>query len=72
MAGLAAALDVDLRENLGDLTGAVIYKMTGSGNDFVFADARSLAAGFWTADRIREICARQTGVGAAQLSLLMH
>jgi diaminopimelate epimerase len=41
------------------------YKMTGSGNDFVFVDARQADVGDLTsADRIRAICARGTGVGA--------
>ncbi|MFI5249347.1 MAG: diaminopimelate epimerase [Gemmatimonadales bacterium] len=41
------------------------YKMSGSGNDFVFVDARDGDAGEWvTPERIREVCARGTGVGA--------
>ncbi|MBI4500843.1 MAG: diaminopimelate epimerase [Gemmatimonadetes bacterium] len=44
--------------------------MTGSGNDFVFVDGRSAPAGFWTPTRIREICARQTGVGADGFCML--
>jgi diaminopimelate epimerase len=41
------------------------YKMTGSGNDFVFVDARHADVGsLANPDRIRAICARGTGVGA--------
>jgi len=41
------------------------YKMSGSGNDFVFVDARQGDAGAMrTPERIRQICARGTGVGA--------
>jgi diaminopimelate epimerase len=41
------------------------YKMSGSGNDFVFVDARHGDAGaMGTPERIRQICARGTGVGA--------
>jgi diaminopimelate epimerase len=46
------------------LEGTVIYKMTGSGNDFVFVDGRVDRADWWTAERIRAVCARGTGVGA--------
>ena len=41
------------------------YKMSGSGNDFVFVDARAGDTGeLATPERIREVCARGTGVGA--------
>ncbi|MGE0555659.1 MAG: diaminopimelate epimerase, partial [Gemmatimonadales bacterium] len=40
------------------------YKMTGSGNDFVFLDGRFHDLAAWPADRIRAICHRRTGVGA--------
>ena len=41
------------------------YKMSGSGNDFVFVDARLGGPGdLATPDRIRAVCARGTGVGA--------
>jgi diaminopimelate epimerase len=46
------------------LEGAVIYKMTGSGNDFVFVDGRIDRADSWTPEHIRAVCARGTGVGA--------
>lgn len=44
--------------------GLPFYKMTGSGNDFVMVDARHSAPADWTADDIRAVCARATGVGA--------
>ena len=45
--------------------GREFYKMSGSGNDFVFVDARTEPAGALDdADTIRAICARGTGVGA--------
>lgn len=50
--------------------GLVIYKMTGSGNDFVFVDGRSSPVDDWTEDRIRAICERGTGVGADGLVVL--
>jgi diaminopimelate epimerase len=44
--------------------------MTGSGNDFVFVDGRSTPLAFWTPDRIRAVCARQTGVGSDGLCIV--
>ncbi|MEX1186635.1 MAG: diaminopimelate epimerase [Gemmatimonadaceae bacterium] len=45
--------------------GRAFYKMSGSGNDFVFFDCRAEPAGdLETAGRIAELCARGTGVGA--------
>jgi diaminopimelate epimerase len=46
------------------LAGSVVYKMTGSGNDFVFVDGRTSPPGFWTSERIQEVCSRHRGVGA--------
>ncbi len=47
------------------------FKMTGSGNDFVFVDARAGGGhGLDQPDRIRAVCARGTGVGADGLVLL--
>lgn len=46
------------------MPGEVIYKMTGSGNDFVFVDGRNSPLACWPGERIRRICARGTGVGA--------
>ena len=39
------------------------YKMTGSGNDFVFLDGRFSPASEWSAADIAAICDRRTGVG---------
>lgn len=47
------------------------YKMSGSGNDFVFFDARAAGTpGAVPPDRVAAICARGTGVGADGLVLL--
>jgi len=46
------------------LIGTPIYKMTGSGNDFVMVDARNTTPADWSADDIRAVCARRTGIGA--------
>src|SRR5437867_10353962 len=46
------------------LVGTTIYKMTGSGNDFVMVDGRNTAPAEWSVDDIRAVCARGTGVGA--------
>jgi diaminopimelate epimerase len=46
-------------------TGRSFYKMSGSGNDFVFIDAREEPAnGLDRPETIRAVCARGTGVGA--------
>jgi diaminopimelate epimerase len=42
----------------------IFYKMTGSGNDFVFLDGRETAVEEWPAGRIQDMCARRSGVGA--------
>lgn len=46
------------------------YKMTGSGNDFVFLDGRTDPAEAWPAERIRALCDRRTGIGADGLVIL--
>ena len=46
------------------LVGLPIYKMTGSGNDFVMVDARVSAPADWTAEDMQAVCARGTGIGA--------
>ena len=46
------------------LAGLPIYKMTGSGNDFVMVDGRHTAPADWSEADIRAVCARGTGVGA--------
>ncbi|MDZ4673862.1 MAG: diaminopimelate epimerase [Gemmatimonadota bacterium] len=40
------------------------FKMTGSGNDFVFVDGRVTPAADWSAERIAAACHRRFGVGA--------
>src|SRR5947209_19770017 len=46
-------------------TGRPFYKLTGSGNDFVFIDTRTAPAGeLERADIIQSLCARGSGVGA--------
>jgi diaminopimelate epimerase len=45
--------------------GRAFFKLCGSGNDFVFFDARREPAGEWAAaDSIARLCTRGTGVGA--------
>ncbi len=44
--------------------GLPIYKLTGSGNDFVMVDARLTAPGEWTPADMQCVCARGLGVGA--------
>lgn len=61
MDGAAPQADVLVRPHL---VGLPIYKMTGSGNDFVMVDGRVSAPRDWTAADIRAVCARRTGVGA--------
>lgn len=46
------------------MKGLTIYKMTGSGNDFVFLDARVSSPEDWSPEEIQALCARGTGVGA--------
>ncbi len=46
------------------LVGTTIYKMTGSGNDFVMVDSRHTSPADWSVEDIRAVCARGTGVGA--------
>jgi diaminopimelate epimerase len=59
-------LETPLVGNQGQgLMGRAFYKMSGSGNDFVFFDVREEAPGtLGTAEAIRLVCARGTGVGA--------
>jgi diaminopimelate epimerase len=46
------------------------YKMTGSGNDFVFLDGRSTPPDEWSTAGIRTLCDRRTGVGGDGLVVL--
>lgn len=50
--------------------GDVFFKLTGSGNDFVFLDGRWTSLTDWPAERIRRVCQRGTGVGADGLVVL--
>jgi len=52
------------------LSGLAIYKMTGSGNDFVVLDGRHSAPEDWAPADIATLCARHTGVGADGLVFL--
>lgn len=46
------------------LSGLSVYKMTGSGNDFVMVDGRASSPDDWSPEDIRAVCARGTGLGA--------
>jgi diaminopimelate epimerase len=50
--------------------GTILYKMTGSGNDFVLLDGRATRPEAWPAERIAAICDRRGGVGADGLVIL--
>jgi diaminopimelate epimerase len=52
------------------VSGEPFFKMCGSGNDFVFLDAREVAPRDWPPDRMARVCARGTGVGADGLVFL--
>ena len=45
------------------VSGDRFYKMTGSGNDFVFLDGREHDLTAWPPERIRAVCDRRRGVG---------
>ncbi len=71
MDGLAAQMAGDDGKDLAMTQGRRFWKMTGSGNDFVFMDGRTDdASEFENADVIQRICARGTGVGADGLVIL--
>ena len=46
------------------LIGLPVYKMTGSGNDFVMLDARVSSPADWTPEDMQAVCGRGTGIGA--------
>lgn len=52
------------------MRGDVVYKMCGSGNDFIFADGRRTPLTDWPATRIRRICHRRLSLGADGLVVL--
>jgi diaminopimelate epimerase len=70
---MAAEMVGDYREGLSmaGLTGRRFWKMSGSGNDFVFFDAmQELPGSLETAPVIGRLCERRTGVGADGVVLL--
>lgn len=48
----------------------MVYKMTGSGNDFVLLDGRHTSPEQWPASRVTALCDRRNGVGADGLVIL--
>lgn len=52
------------------MTGLAFFKMTGSGNDFVFVDGRRSPVAAWRPEAIARICDRRTGVGGDGLVVL--
>ncbi len=52
------------------MKGTILYKLSGSGNDFVMLDGRSTAAEEWSAGRIAAVCDRRSGIGADGLVVL--
>jgi diaminopimelate epimerase len=63
--GVATALVGDYGKGLMTRYGRHFYKLSGSGNDFVFVDARTEPAGVLEQpETVGRICARATGVGA--------
>lgn len=46
------------------LIGLPVYKMTGSGNDFVMLDSRVCTPADWSTEDMQAVCARGTGIGA--------
>ena len=52
------------------MRGTIVYKMTGSGNDFVLLDGRSTTPAEWPATRVVQLCDRRTGIGADGLVIV--
>ena len=52
------------------MNGIVAFKMSGSGNDFVFVDGRVSPVNTWSADQIRAACDRRDGIGADGFAVL--
>jgi diaminopimelate epimerase len=52
------------------MNGTVAFKMTGSGNDFVFVDGRVYSVESWKKEQIRAICDRRDGLGADGFAVL--
>lgn len=55
---------------MGEMTGTTFYKMSGSGNDFVMFDGRSVSQDAFTERRIVLLCDRRHGIGADGLVVL--
>ncbi len=59
------------RQAVTSVGGRRFWKMTGSGNDFIFVDGRTDgASGFDSPELIRRLCARGTGIGADGVVIL--
>lgn len=52
------------------MRGLILYKMSGSGNDFLFADGRLTPGSTWSEDDIRSLCRPHTGIGADGFAVL--
>ena len=52
------------------MRGTIVYKMSGSGNDFVLLDGRATTPAEWPATRVVQLCDRRTGIGADGLVIL--
>ncbi len=52
------------------MNGSVVYKMSGSGNDFVFVDGRMSSLDQWGPESIERVCSRRLGVGADGFAVL--
>jgi len=52
------------------MNGLVVYKLSGSGNDFVFVDGRLSPAESWEPNAIKKICHRRMGIGADGFAVL--
>ncbi len=55
----------------GNGSGVPFFKMTGSGNDFVFLDGRAQDPAAWSSSRIVAACDRRTGIGADGFAILV-
>ena len=52
------------------MRGTIVYKMTGSGNDFVVLDGRATRVELWPSERVAAVCDRRNGIGADGLVIL--
>lgn len=67
MDGLATARDGSVAARV---SGLIAYKMTGSGNDFVMLDGRTVNRDTWSAAVTRTLCDRRMGMGADAVVLV--